>query len=135
MTEDPGDYPASSPLTGTHRSLYAEALRQRMAWGGHLSTLPGRRRMGDHELRGYIDAVLAARPGAHGNGEHLVALWLNRIVCTGPRWRRLWGERVSALVQRANAQASGEVVELHPLAEVVPIGPTRVVPESQSHTR
>lgn len=110
MTEIPPDEP---PLLGRYSALYTEALRARWVWGAKLSTMPGRQRLSDDGLRAYIDGALVTRPGAHGNGEYLVALWLNRIICTGPRWRRLWAERVSAAVQRANAT---EADELHPLA-------------------
>jgi len=82
--------------------LYAEAFRARRQG---ITTLPGRQRVTDDELRRYVDDVLAARPTCHCNGEHAVAVALRRLVCTGPRWHRVWTERVAL---RAIAQAPPE---------------------------
>jgi hypothetical protein len=81
--------------------LYHEAFRARRRG---LTTMPGRQRVTDDELRRYVDDVLASRPTAHCNGEHAVLTALHRVICTGPRWHRVWTERVAL---RAIAQAPG----------------------------
>jgi hypothetical protein len=83
--------------------LYAEAFRTRRRG---LTSLPGRRRVTDDELRAWVDDALVARPRAHCNGEHAVATALGRLICTSHRWYRIWTERVALM---AIAQAPGVV--------------------------
>ena len=73
-----------------HYSLYAEALRVRASYGGHVTSLPDRTRYSDADLAAWIDAVLVARPDAWATGESLVAIWLHRISTSPERFHRVW---------------------------------------------
>jgi hypothetical protein len=112
-------------------ALYSEAFA--VARRRRTTLLPGREVVSDEQLRAHIRRARASRPGCHCNAEHVVATVLHRLVCTGPRWHRLWTEVLA--IEAAEAERSQGRAELLCTGMLPPEGHAAwVVPDEDAET-